>query len=506
MALLLPGSLSLSFLLLLPIVLLVLLRRFTSVWADKPNLPPSPFKLPVIGNLHQLGSLPHRSLRSLTKKHGPLMFLHLGQVPTLVVSSAKLVHELVKTHDIAFSGRANTTAAKHFFYGGSDVAFSPYGDYWRVAKKICVVELLSAKRVQLFQQVREEEVSKMIEKISHSCSVAREASINLSQMFMSLTNDIISLVAFGKKCGGDGENRYAGLVRQIAIMLGLFCVGDYFPSLGWIDVLTGLDSRMKKTFRAFDSLLDQVIEEHLDPQRDEQIMGKDFVDVMLDVQKESNLQNIHITKDNLKAIIFDMFAAGTETTATAMDWAMAELVRNPTIIKKAQEEVRSVVGKKSKVQEEDIQGMDYLKSIIKETLRLHPPFPLLVPRETISAFKLQGYYIPPKTRVIINAWAIGRDPDSWDNAEEFCPERFMNNPIDFKGKDFQLIPFGMGRRGCPGISFSISSMELALANLLYWFDWELPDSKNKDLDMTEAAGLTVNRNCDLHLVPTCHFP
>ncbi|XP_077246506.1 cytochrome P450 71A1-like [Tasmannia lanceolata] len=505
MAVLLADSLSLSFLLLLPFVLHFVLRRFNSVWADKPNLPPSPFKLPFIGNLHQLGSLPHSSLRSLTEKHGPLMFLQLGQVPTLVVSSAKLVHEIVKTNDIAFSGRAATMAAKQLTYGCNDVTFSPYGDYWRAARKICVVELLSAKRVQLFQQVREEEVCKMIEKISHSCSVARGASINLSEMFLSLTNDIISRVAFGKNCGGQGENRYAGLTREIGIVMGLFRVGDYFPSLGWIDVVTGLDARTKRAFRVLDSLFEQVIEEHLNPERDVHTMGKDFVDVMLHVQKEFNLQNSPLSKDSLKAIIMDMFAAGTETTATALDWAMAELVRNPTVIKKAQEEVRRVVGKNSKVQEEDIQGMDYLKSIITETLRLHPPFPLLLPRETILATNLQGYHIPPHTRVIINAWAIGRDPDSWDNAQEFCPERFINNDFDFKGKKFEMIPFGLGRRGCPGISFSISSMELVLANLLYCFDWELPDSENKGLDMTEAAGLTVHRNCDLHLVPMLHF-
>ncbi|XP_077241911.1 cytochrome P450 71A1-like [Tasmannia lanceolata] len=507
MALLLAhSSLAISFLLLLPFCFLFLFKRFSSVWADKPNLPPSPFKLPIIGNLHQLGSLPHRSLRSLSKKHGPLMLLHLGQIPTLVVSSAKLVHEIVKTHDTAFSGRAPTVAANKLFYGSNDVVFSSYGEYWRVARKICVVELLSVKRVQLFQQVREDEVCKIIQMISHSCSPARGASINISELFLSLTNDMISRVAFGKKCGSHGENRYAGLIRELGVILGLFHMGDYFPSLGWIDILTGLDARTKKTFRGLDSLLDQVIEEHLNPERHEQSIDKDFVDVMLHVQKESNLQDIPLSKDSLKAVILDMLAGGTETIATTMDWIMTELARDPTVMKKAQEEVRRVDCKKSMVQEEDIRGMDYLKSIIKETLRLHPAAPLLVPRETISATELQGYRIPPKTRVMINAWAIGRDPDSWDNAEEFCPERFMNSPIDFKGKDFELIPFGVGRRGCPGISFAISTIELVLANLLYWFDWELPDAEKKGLDMTEAAGLTVHRNCDLHLVPICHFP
>lgn len=197
-----------------------------------------------------------------------------------------------------------------------------------------------------------------------------------------------------------------------------------------------------------------------------------------------------------------MFVGGTDTTSTTIEWLMAELLQHPNVMKKVQEEVRSVVGKKSKVDVEDINKMVYLKCVIKETLRLHPPVPLLVPRETSASVKLGGYDIPSNTTVFINAWAIQRDPNWWDKPEEFIPERFENVAIDFKGQDFQFIPFGCGRRGCPGMPFGVASVEYVIANLLYLFDWKLPDGEiAENLDMSELYGLTVNKKVPLHALP-----
>lgn len=201
-----------------------------------------------------------------------------------------------------------------------------------------------------------------------------------------------------------------------------------------------------------------------------------------------------------------MYSGGTDTTALTLEWVMAELTKHPDVMEKAQAEIRRVVGKKMNVREEHLHQLDYLKLIIKETLRLHPVLPLLIPRDSTTDVKIQNYHIPSNTRVFINAWAIGRDPKSWENAKEFSPERFVNNPIDFRGHDFQFIPFGAGRRSCPGMSFAIASLELALANLLYWYDWELPWGLTKeDLDMSEALGITTHKKLPLHLVPKHHF-
>ncbi|XVF54564.1 hypothetical protein PTKIN_Ptkin05aG0191200 [Pterospermum kingtungense] len=184
---------------------------------------------------------------------------------------------------------------------------------------------------------------------------------------------------------------------------------------------------------------------------------------------------------------------------------MAELLKNPGIMKKAQEEVRRVVGEKGKVYEDDINQMEYLKCIVKETLRLHPPAPLMGPRATSARIKLRGYDMLPKTRVLVNVWAIQRDPKLWDRPEAFIPERFENNLIDFRGQNFEFIPVGVGRRGCPGISFGVSTMEFEIANLLYWFDWKFKGNADCwSLDMTEAFGITTYKKFPLRLVPTAY--
>jgi cytochrome P450 len=203
-----------------------------------------------------------------------------------------------------------------------------------------------------------------------------------------------------------------------------------------------------------------------------------------------------------------MFVGGSDTTSTTLEWLMAELIKNPNIMKRVQKEVRKVVGQKSKIDANDINQMDYLKYILKETLRLHPPAPLSVPRETSASVKFRGFDIPPKTRVFINLWAIQRDPTVWERPEEFLPERFKDNPVDFKGQDFEFIPFGGGRRGCPGLTFGVTSVEYVIANILCWFDWRLPSDivHGEDFDMSEVDGLTVTKKIPLHLVPILHSP
>ncbi|KAJ4841555.1 hypothetical protein Tsubulata_044799 [Turnera subulata] len=184
---------------------------------------------------------------------------------------------------------------------------------------------------------------------------------------------------------------------------------------------------------------------------------------------------------------------------------MSELIKSPSTMEKAQNEVRQILGKKSTIEEVDLREMNYLKLVIKETFRLHPPNPLLLLRECGVELKIGGYHIPVKTKVVVNALAIARDPHYWDEPDRFYPERFLGSTIDIKGADFELLPFGSGRRMCPGIPYSVPVIELTLANLLWQFDWKLPTGmKPRDLDMTEAAGLIARRKNDLLLVPVPH--
>ncbi|EOY22276.1 Cytochrome P450 71A1 [Theobroma cacao] len=489
-----------------PLFLCVILLFSLVIWlklakGKKLNLPPSPPKLPIIGNIHQLGKLPHRSFRDLSRKYGSLLLLQLGHNPTLVVSSAEMAREIVKNHDIVFSNRPRTTAANILLYGCGDIGFAPYGEYWRQVRKTSVLELFSLRRVHSFQFVRDEEVELLINKI-HRASLKGQ-SINLTEMLMTVSNNIVSRCVLSRRAEEeDGSNKFGQLARRIMVLLTSFCVGDMFPYLRWLDVLTGFIPSLKAAFGEIDAFLGQVIEEHRGLKSHDHMTDKmDFVSIILQLQTDGMLE-MDLTQDNIKAILLDMFVGGTDTTSTTIEWLMAELLQHPNVMKKVQEEVRSVVGKKSKVDVEDINKMVYLKCVIKETLRLHPPVPLLVPRETSASVKLGGYDIPSNTTVFINAWAIQRDPNWWDKPEEFIPERFENVAIDFKGQDFQFIPFGCGRRGCPGMPFGVASVEYVIANLLYLFDWKLPDGEiAENLDMSELYGLTVNKKVPLQALP-----
>ncbi|KAK3439855.1 hypothetical protein EUGRSUZ_B00197 [Eucalyptus grandis] len=281
------------------------------------------------------------------------------------------------------------------------------------------------------------------------------------------------------------------MLKEFQELLGGFSMGDFFPSMEFIRQ-TGMKSRLQHTFKRFDNLFDEILREHLNESTAMEGQ-KDIVDVLIDIEK-NGYGDMPLTRANVKALFLDFFAAGTGTTFITLDWAMTELVMNPKAIKRAQAELRSVVGESKYVQETDLPQLPYLKAIIKEVFRLHPPAPVLLPRESMEDVIIDGYCIPAKTRFFVNAWSIGRDPQSWVDPEAFLPERFLDSTIDFKGQDFELIPFGAGRRSCPAITFGNASVEIALAQLLHSFDWQLPPGVHpKDLDMEEAFGITMHR-------------
>ncbi|CAL5390306.1 unnamed protein product [Camellia sinensis] len=413
------------------------------------QLPPGPRKLLLIGNIHQLlGSvIAHHTLKKLATKFGPLMHLQLGEMSTIVVSSPEIVREVMKTHDIVFVQRPYSFASRILSYDSQNIAFSPYGDYWRQMQKICIMELLSAKRVQSFRAIREEKVLNLVKLIS----LNKTSLINLSKKIFLLTYGVTARVAFG---------------------------GKLKPK--------------KSLFRLWRKESGEREEE-------------DLVDVLLRIQKHGDLE-FPLTDNNIKAVILRHFQCGKRDIINNRRSGNVRNAENPQVMKRAQAKVRRVFDKKGNVNETCLHELKYLNLVIKETLRLHTSAPLLVPRESGEQCTINGYDIPAKTKVIVNAWAIGQDPKYWNEAEKFDPERFLDSEIDFKGRDFEFTPFGAGRRICPGISFAIPNIELPLAQLLYHFDWKLPDGKKyEELDIEEDLGLIVRRKNYLILIPIPYY-
>ncbi|XP_030519080.2 cytochrome P450 71D11-like [Rhodamnia argentea] len=468
------------------------------------KLPPGPRKLPIIGNLHQLlGSPPPRALHNLAKKYGPLMHLQLGEVPHVVVSSAKVAKEVMKTHDLTFATRPRLLAADVISYGSVDIAFAPYGEYWRQLRKICTLELLSTKRVQSFRHVREEEVSNLVKWVASSAG----SPINLTTRLFSSNYGVTSIAAFGKKCKEQEE--FISVVTESIKFAAGFEVGDVFPSSKWLHVISGMRPRLEKLHQRADRIMNNIIREKREARAKrsgDETTHDDLLDILLRYADHCGPE-FSLTTDNIKAVILDIFAAGSETSATQVDWAFVEMMRNPRILKKAQAEVREVFDRRGKADETGLPELEYLKFVIKESLRMHPSVPLLLPRECGESCEISSYEIPVKTKVLVNAWAIGRDPEYWDDPETFYPERFKDNPVDYKGTSFEYIPFGAGRRICPGMNFGLANVELPLAMLLYHFDWELPEGmKSEEMDMSEALGVTQRRKHDLYLVPKPYQP
>ncbi|KAG4999867.1 hypothetical protein JHK87_020939 [Glycine soja] len=495
MELLIPFSLLFTF----ACILLALFNTLNR--SNSKILPPGPWKLPLLGNIHQFfGPLPHQTLTNLANQHGPLMHLQLGEKPHIIVSSADIAKEIMKTHDAIFANRPHLLASKSFAYDSSDIAFSSYGKAWRQLKKICISELLNAKHVQSLRHIREEEVSKLVSHV-----YANEGSIiNLTKEIESVTIAIIARAANGKIC--KDQEAFMSTMEQMLVLLGGFSIADFYPSIKVLPLLTGMKSKLERAQRENDKILENMVKDHKENENKNGVTHEDFIDILLKTQKRDDLE-IPLTHNNVKALIWDMFVGGTAAPAAVTVWAMSELIKNPKAMEKAQTEVRKVFNVKGYVDETELGQCQYLNSIIKETMRLHPPEALLLPRENSEACVVNGYKIPAKSKVIINAWAIGRESKYWNEAERFVPERFVDNSYDFSGTNFEYIPFGAGRRICPGAAFSMPYMLLSLANLLYHFDWKLPNGATiQELDMSESFGLTVKRVHDLCLIPIPYHP
>ncbi|XP_044969120.1 cytochrome P450 99A2-like [Hordeum vulgare subsp. vulgare] len=485
-------------LMLLTLASLVVLASVLSRKPKNHRRPPGPWRLPLIGSLHHvLTSQPQVALRDLAKKHGPVMYLRFGQMDTVVVSSPAAAQEVLRDKDLSFASRPNILVSEIFCYGGRNVILAPYGPYWRMTRKLCTVELLSERKVRQFAPFRDSETMSLVENIRAAGQGG--ASLNLGKLLISCTNTITAKATFGQVCDEELQDRFMAVTGLAIKASGGSSVGDLVPSLWFVDALTGLRGRLWRARRQLDAILDKIIaDERREGRRGDHLLG-----VLLRIKDEGNLE-FPIDMTNIKAIILDMFTAGTETTSAVAEWVMAELIRNPKVMAKAQAEVRRTLDTKNPIDHEEyIDDLHYTKMVIKETMRLNPVVPLLVPHLCQETCDVGGFEVKEGTRVLVNAWAMARSPEYWENAEEFMPERFEDGTATYKGSRFEYLPFGTGRRKCPGDTFGLATLELAVTRLLYYFDWSLPAGTRVDeLDMETSVGIATRRKNQLHLVAT----
>lgn len=438
------------------------------------------------------------------------MYLGLGQIPCLVVSSVAVVESMFKSHDATFSDRPQTYFRK-VQYGDSamrSLSSAGYGSYWRQVRRMCNTELFSPGTHASQEGVRREEIQNMLDVLVHECK--RRKPIDLGDWLFGVSTNNMTRMLINKRYYGTGaeipekKEEFQGMVKSRTRAAGTFVISDFIPSLTFIAKLQGLPKRFRESHESAKAQMESVldVEEHrknaiarasVDIKSE---YSPDFVDVLLKAPLDDGQP---LADSDIKFLLTDLMIAGTETTGITVEWAMVELMLRPELRKQAQEEIDAVVGADPErfVQESDIQKLPFLVAILKETFRVHPVAPLNVMRSSYEPCEFAGYYLPAQTRLIVNQYAIHRDPSVYENPDKFEPRRFMENPEvnPLSGRDsYQLIPFGVGRRMCPASNLAFTMALLMLANLLHTFDWSFPDGVTADnFDVSEEFLGTVLR-------------
>lgn len=374
-------------------------------------------------------------------------------------------------------------------------------------------ELLGSRTIDQLAPVRRAELLALMQTM-----VAKSRSgnaVDLSSELIKMTNNEITRMAASTTSSNTEEARE--LVKQVAELIGAFNLADYIGLCRYLD-LQGLNKRIENVHQRFDALMERIIDgkEEVRRRRKEEMGGgddgvKDLLDILLDASEDENAE-MKLSRENIKGFVLDIFTAGSDSTAATIEWALAELINHPIILQKAREEIDQLVGSKRLVEERDILNLPFLQAIVKETLRLHPAAPVSH-RECIKDVRVNGYDISMNTSVMINLWSIGRDPNYWKDPLEFQPERFITfedgagvtMAVDLKGQHFQLLPFGSGRRGCPGILLALQVVHMGLASMIHCFEWKVnqgSDGRQTTVEMEDGVGLVSTRAHPLLCVPT----
>ncbi|KAH7848169.1 hypothetical protein Vadar_034587 [Vaccinium darrowii] len=448
------------------------------------NLPPSPPSLPVIGHLHLIKEPLHRTFHKLSQTLSPIFSVRFGSQLVVVISSPSAVEECFTKNDIVLANRPRTIGGKYFGYNYTTIAASPYGDHWRNLRRIMSLEIFSTNRLNDFLSIRQDGVKHLLCKLYQKSS-NDFAKVEMKSKLWDLTFNIIMRMIAGKRYyGEDLENsaeaeEFRELVRKAFLAGGAAGASnppEFLPVLRWIDY-KGFEKNLAKTHSRIDRLMQGLIDEH---RRDRS--KNTMIDHLLSLQES---QPEYYTDGIIKGLIIAMILAGTDTSSATMEWAMSLLVNHPEVLKKAIAEVDAHVGQDRLIDEHDLSKLPYLKAIISETFRLCPAAPLLLPHMASDSCTIGRYNVPRDTLLLVNAWAIHRDPKTWDDPTSFKPDRFEDGEVE----GHKLMPFGSGRRACPGASLAQRVVGLALGSLIQCFEWERVGQD--PVDLSEGNGLTM---------------
>ncbi|CAJ1975959.1 unnamed protein product [Sphenostylis stenocarpa] len=449
------------------------------------NLPPGPTPLPIIGNLNLLERPLHRFLQRMSQTHGNIFSLWFGSRLAVVVSSPSAFQECFTEKDVALANRPRSLSGKYIFYNYTTVGSCSYGEHWRNLRRIIALDVLSTQRIHSFAGIRKDETERMIYTLARASRVDY-AGVEMSSMFHDMTYNSMMRMLSGKRYYGneiqakdlEEAKEFRETVEELLQLAGVSNKADYLPFLRWFD-FQNLEKRLKSINKRFDTFLEALIHE----QRNKKERENTMIDHLLNLQES---QPEYYSDLIIKGLVLAMLFAGTDSSAVTLEWSLSNLLNNPEVLKKAREELDVHVGKDRLVNESDLPKLTYLKKIILETLRLHPPAPLSIPHVSSEDVTVEGFNVPRDTIVMINIWAMQRDPSLWNEATRFKPERF-----DEKGLEKKVVAFGMGRRACPGEGLALQNVGLTLGLLIQCFDWKRVNED--EIDMREANWFTLSR-------------
>ncbi|XP_050221900.1 cytochrome P450 CYP82D47-like [Mercurialis annua] len=466
---------------------------------------------PLLGHLHLLGGPqpPHVVLANMADKYGPIFSIKMGVHKTLVISNRETAKECFTTNDRAFADRPKILAMEVLAYDRAMIGFSPYGNYWRQTRKIAILELLSNHRIEMTKDVRESEMRTALKELYKAWDKDKRSNndkvlVEMRRWFGDITLNVILNIIVGKSVGyvttnEQSDEEWKQALRDFFHLSGRFVAADALPFLRWFDI-GGYEKAMKDTANKLDIIAEEWLKEH----KEKKACGprkEDFMDLMLDLIDEEAEANLGRDSDTInKATCLALILAAADTSSVTLMWGLSLLVNNPHVMRKAQDELDIHIGRDRQVRESDINNLVYLKAIVKETLRLYPAAPLSLPHESMEDCTIAGYDVPKGTRLFTNLWKIHRDPKMWPSPLEYRPERFLTSHKDFdvRGQNFEFLPFGSGRRMCPGISFALQILQLTLATLLHGLDFSSPTGE--PIDMTASLGMTNIRATPLEIL------